>query len=215
MGRNVFFSFHYADVSSFRANVVRNSWVTHNKRNIPTFSDGSIWEEALSKGVKDLKNLIENVGLFNTSVTSVLIGSETNERRYVRYELVKSFEKGNGILAIHINRIKGKDGKIIKKGANPLDKLGFKINEETNKLHFYELQNGKWVTYKDLPSINNRKSNTVYIKPLTSLQKIFGSNKLDKFYKFSDIFQTYCWVNDQGKDNFSNWVESASKNIII
>src|ERR1019366_3474129 len=103
MARSVFFSFHYKDVSSFRANVVRQSWVTMKDRKV-TFIDKSLWEEAEKKGVQALKVLIEK-SLVGTSVTIVLVGSETSTRRYVKYEIVKSFVEGKGILAIHINRI--------------------------------------------------------------------------------------------------------------
>jgi hypothetical protein len=42
----VFFSFHYGDVVDFRANVVRNSWVTQKDREAAGFFDASICEEA-------------------------------------------------------------------------------------------------------------------------------------------------------------------------
>lgn len=32
LAKRVFFSFHYKDVSDFRANVVRNSWVTQDRK---------------------------------------------------------------------------------------------------------------------------------------------------------------------------------------
>lgn len=56
MGRRVFFSFHYQDVIDFKANVVRNSWLTKNKTNRIVFYDASIWEEAQLKGKKALEN---------------------------------------------------------------------------------------------------------------------------------------------------------------
>jgi hypothetical protein len=58
MARSIFFSFHYEDVSSFRANVVRNSWLTMRDRSA-NFIDKSMWEEAEKKGVPFLKALIE------------------------------------------------------------------------------------------------------------------------------------------------------------
>ena len=85
-----FFSFCYEDVKNFKVNVVRNSWLLNNSAD--SFIDGSIWEKEKSKGSTVIQNLIE-VGLKKTSVTAVLIRDETADRRWVKYEIVKSFEK--------------------------------------------------------------------------------------------------------------------------
>lgn len=54
MAKRVFFSFHYQDVIDFRANVVRNHWVTKDREEAGYF-DASIWEEAQKKGDLALK----------------------------------------------------------------------------------------------------------------------------------------------------------------
>lgn len=147
MARYVFFSFAYNDVKNFRVNVVRNSWLLNN--NEETFIDGSIWEKAITKGDAYLKRLIEN-GLNKTSVTAILIGQDTANRRWVNYEIMKSFERGNGILGIHINRIRGKDGKMCARGQNPLDRLAFEISDNGKKIRFYELHKNQWYEFEDL-----------------------------------------------------------------
>lgn len=88
MARRVFFSFHYQDVIDFRANVVRNHWLTKPDREAAGFFDASIWEDAKKTGSIVLKRLI-NKEVQNTSVTVVLIGSNTYARRWVRYEIIK------------------------------------------------------------------------------------------------------------------------------
>lgn len=201
MSRYTFFSFCYEDVKNFKVNVVRNSWLLNQSAD--TFIDGSIWEKEKSKGPTVLKKLIET-GLKKTSVTTVLIGDETADRRWVKYEIVKSFEKGNGILGIHINRIRGKEQAISARGLNPLDRLAFQITEDGKKIRFYELINRKWIVFADLPEINNKKSNTLYF------EDIWFSNEFGKSFRFSDKFNTYCWVNDNGHKNFSTWVEDAA-----
>lgn len=203
MARYVFFSFSYDDVKNFKVNVVRNSWLLSS--NTEKFIDSSIWEKEKSKGVNVIKNLIET-GLKKTSVTSVLIGSNTAERRWVKYEIIKSFEKGNGILAVHINRIKGKEQIISAKGQNPLERLAFKISEDGKKIRFYELINGRWLVYADLPEINNKKSNTLHFE-----DSFWQGNEFGKSYKFSDKFKTYCWNFDNGHRMFSNWVSGAAR----
>ena len=199
MSRFVFFSFAYDDVKNFKVNVVRNSWRLNN--NDETFIDGSMWETAKSKGEVHLKNLIQ-AGLVKTSVTAILIGEDTI-RRWVNYEIVKSFERGNGILGIHINRIRGTTG-LTSRGLNPLDRLGFQVSDDGRKIRFYELLNRKWRVYTDLPEINNKKSNTLYF------EDGWFSNDFGEFFKFSEKFKTYCWINDKGHDDFTSWVEAAA-----
>jgi hypothetical protein len=105
MPKRVFFSFHYQDVIDFRANVVRQHWLTKPDREAAGFFDASMWESAKKTGSVAVKRLI-NSGLYGTSVTCVLVGSETYVRPWVRYEILNSFRRGNSILAVHINTIK-------------------------------------------------------------------------------------------------------------
>ena len=202
MARFVFFSFSYEDVKNFKVNIIRNSWLLKNREE--TFVDGSIWEKSKTKGANFLKRLIEQ-GLNNTSVTVVLIGENTADRKWVNYEIIKSFERGNGILAIHINRLKGKTG-ITKKGLNPLDRLGFQISEDGEKINFFELKNRKWIEYKDLPQINNKKSNTLHFT-----HHWWRGNKFGNFYKFSDYFETKLWLKDNGNKYFTEWIEESAE----
>lgn len=203
MARNVFFSFAYEDVKNFKVNVVRNSWLTNNAAE--TFVDGSIWEKSKTKGDAFLKNLIED-GLRNTSVTVVLIGENTANRKWVNYEIIKSFDRGNGLLAIHINRIKGKTGLTIR-GLNPLDRLALRISHDGEKINFYELKHrGPWSAYEDLPQINNKKASTLHFK-----NSWWSGNEFGKFFKLSDLFETKCWNFDAGRENFSEWMNKAAK----
>jgi len=106
MARRVFFSFHYQDVIDFRANVVRNHKITKDDNS--GYFDASIWESAKKQGEVALKRLI-NGGLDNTSVTAVLVGSQTYARRWVHYEIMKSLERGNKLVGVHINGIPDKN----------------------------------------------------------------------------------------------------------
>ncbi len=201
MARFVFFSFAYEDVKNFKVNIIRNNWLLKNSED--SFVDGSIWEKSKEKKTSELKSLIE-YGLLKTSVTVVLIGQNTSGRRWVNYEIIKSFEKGNGILAVYINRVKGKTG-LTRRGKNPLDRLGFLISEDGKRINFFELKNGKWENFKDLPSINNKKSNTLYFG-----DSWLWGNEYGQFYRLSDKFSTYCWKLGIGNDNFSDWIEKAA-----
>jgi len=146
MAKRVFFSFHYQDVIDFRANVVRNHKTT--KHEGAGYFDASIWEDAKKTSDLALKRLI-NAELQNTSVTCVLVGTDTYNRRWVDYEIMRSIYKGNKIIAVHINGIKGKDGKTKSKGQNPLYYLGYSFDNTGTKLKLHTLINGTWKDYTD------------------------------------------------------------------
>ncbi len=117
MARRAFFSFHY-ELDVQRSSVVRHSRLTHNEQ--LSFMDASLWEEAKKKSTDALKKLISDA-LQNTSVTVILIGSHTNDRPWVKYELEKSIARGNGIVGVRVNKIKDFQGKVTQRGINPLD----------------------------------------------------------------------------------------------
>jgi len=157
MARRVFFSFHH-DLDAWRANQVRNHNVT--KDDNAGYLDAADWEKVEKKGQDAVKNWI-NDQLKETSVTAVLIGTETNTRPFVRYELEQSWNKGNGILGIYIHQLKDQNGYTSAKGKN----------------HF---------------------------------GPIFKSSSDDK-QLFYERFSTYDWKDDNGIDNFGQWIESAAK----
>ena len=117
MARRTFFSFHY-EKDVWRASVVRNSDVTKSDVDAE-WIDASLWEEAKEKGDDAIKRLIDDA-LEGTSVTAVLIGSETSSRAWVQYEIDQSIGRGNGLLGIYIHNIADKDGNTATKGSNPL-----------------------------------------------------------------------------------------------
>lgn len=123
VARRVFFSFHY-ERDIWRANVVRNSWVTRD-RLASGFFDASLWEEAKKKGDAAIKKMIDDA-LSNTSVTAVLIGAETANRAYVKYEVEKSVARGNGLIGVRIDQISDRNGKTDTAGPNPLP-AGYKL----------------------------------------------------------------------------------------
>ncbi len=120
MARRVFFSFHY-ERDIWRANEVRNSWIGRDRED-SGFFDASLWEDAKRKGDAAIKKLID-AGLQNTSVTAILIGAETAKRKYVEYEITESYARGNGLLAVHIHRLKNSQRLTDVKGENPLANL--------------------------------------------------------------------------------------------
>jgi hypothetical protein len=119
--RRVFFSFHYAN-DIYRVHQVRNIWLTQRGRSGPWFEDGSLWEKAATQDDDLLRRMID-LALNDTSVTIVLIGSETAHRKYVTYEIEQSLMRGHGLLGVYIHHLRDANGKTSKKGLNPLDRL--------------------------------------------------------------------------------------------
>jgi hypothetical protein len=124
MARRVFFSFHY-ERDIWRASQVRNSWVTKGNGELAGFWDGASWEEVKRSGEDAVKRWIRKQ-LELTSVTVVLIGTETASRRYVQYEIEQSSEKGNGMMGVYIHQMKDRDGRTDYKGSDPFPKMGLK-----------------------------------------------------------------------------------------
>ncbi|EMZ5186318.1 TIR domain-containing protein [Yersinia enterocolitica] len=193
MAKRVFFSFHYQDVSDFRANAVRNHWLTKSDRESAGYFDASVWEESKKKGDVALKRLI-NGALVNTSNTCILVGSNTYERPWVRYEILKSFVRGNHILAVHINGIKDKHQKTKILGPNPLAYVGVTYSADGKRGTLWEKVGGEWVQYEKIDGSANFS---------TSVDSAYRGNG----YNLSNFFSVYDWINDDGYNNFSSWLK--------
>ena len=159
MARKSFFSFHYKG-DNWRASIVRNSWVTQ-ERKAAGFFDSAEWEKVKKRKDSDIEDWIDGQ-LFGTSVTVVLIGENTAGRKWINYEIRSSFSKGNGLLGIYVHNLKDKEQRTSKKGRNPFNEL-------------FIIDKGKKIYY-------------------------------------SEIFETYDWVNDDGYTNMGYWIEKAAKN---
>ena len=132
--RQTFFSFHYEN-DVWRANIVRNSWVTKDDKEAAGFIDSADFEEVEKEGSAAVKRWIDKQ-LIGTSVSVVLIGSETSNRDYIKYELEQSWERGNGIIGIYIHQIKDRNSKESTKGSNSFGPI-FKSSKDEKK-YFYE-----------------------------------------------------------------------------
>lgn len=188
MAKRVFFSFHYQDVISFRANVVRNHNVTKDDNG--GFFDASIWESAKKQGDIALKRLI-NGGLENTSVTAVLIGSETYSRRWVQYEIMKSIERSNSVIGIHINSIPDKNRQVKILGPNPFDYLGIEVSADGMRGKPTIWNGTSWVYYQDLESFAISRQ---------------SQDKRGKNLQLKTWLPTFDWTANNGFENFKNWV---------
>ena len=113
MARRCFYSFYYKE-DNWRASQVRNIGVVEGNR---PASDND-WE-TITKG-KDpkIKQWIDEQ-MEGRTCTIVLIGANTAGRKWITHEINKSWDKGIGVLLIHIHKIKNVVGKQCSKGSNP------------------------------------------------------------------------------------------------
>jgi hypothetical protein len=190
--RKVFFSFHYKpDVH--RAWVVRNSWVTKEDRTESGFFDSSVFEAKERESEEALKIFLRD-GMNGTTVTCVLIGAETALRPWVRYELVRGFQRGNGLFGIRIHNIKNLQQMTASPGLNPLDHLAYRVVD--NRVYWKELNNGTWSDYAKVPSM--------------PLSEVAYDLKNQLYHTFATLFPIYDWASDNGYENLGTWVQRAA-----
>jgi hypothetical protein len=120
MARKVFFSFHFKR-DAWRAGQVRNSDLLADEDEYGVI-DAAEWEKIEKEGDAAVQRWI-NDQLKNTSVTVVLIGAETAERDWIDYEIRRSWERGNALLGVRIDKVKDQHGKTDTAGPNPLDNI--------------------------------------------------------------------------------------------
>jgi len=115
MARRCFYSFHYnADVA--RAAQVRQIGAIEGNR-AATDND---WETITRGGDPAIERWIAEQ-MYGKSCTIVLVGSETANRKWINYEIVKAWNDGLGVVGIRIHGLKGFDGYTSTMGANPFD----------------------------------------------------------------------------------------------
>lgn len=134
MARHAFFSFHYQN-DVWRSNVVRNC----NALDVgveTTFFDAVEREEVKSDSREEIKNWIDEQ-LRQTSVTALIIGEKTADRDFIRYEIKRSIERGNGVVGVRVHDIPDENGETSLKGPNPLDEFVIK-------------RDGEWVQVSDI-----------------------------------------------------------------
>jgi hypothetical protein len=132
MVRRVFFSYHY-ERDCWRANQVRNSWVTKPDRESAGFIDAANFEDIKKQGSEAIERWINNQ-MEGTTVTVILIGAHTSERDWVKYEIKRSVEKGKGLLGIYIHNMKDNQQNTDFQGHNPLDDWTVERNEQRVRL---------------------------------------------------------------------------------
>jgi hypothetical protein len=120
--RQVFYSFHYK-LDCWRASQVRNIGVVEGNKPAPD----NEWEKITSAGSDAIKKWI-NGQMRYRSCTVVLVGNKTADRKWINYEIVKSWNENMGLVGIYIHGLKNSDGYISEKGNNPFDYISYGAN---------------------------------------------------------------------------------------
>ncbi|HHA2788263.1 TPA: TIR domain-containing protein [Stenotrophomonas maltophilia] len=115
MARKVFFSFHY-QLDAWRAATVRQIGAIEGNAS----AKDNDWETIKGGGERAIKTWIDSQ-LDGRTCTVVLVGEETAQRKWVRYEIEESWRRGMGVLGVRIHRLLNSDKEPGKAGANPFD----------------------------------------------------------------------------------------------
>ena len=133
MKRQVFYSFHFKN-DAWRAGQVRNIGTIEGNKPVSE----NEWEEVKKKGKANIENWI-NEQLKYKNCTIVLIGSDTANREWVRYEIKRSWETGKALLGIFINKLKDENGNTDIKRKNPFELFSVNGVNLSNYITTYDL----------------------------------------------------------------------------
>ncbi len=191
----VFFSFCY-DEDRHRADVVCAAWQARRPPGAAACLDSRVAESANALGEDEIKRAICN-GVDQTTVTCVLTGAHTWEKRWVRYEIARSVERGNGLLAVRISGVPDpRTHQTTVSGWNPLAYIGIGKVKGGDYLLF-ENVNGQWSRYQDQPLPLSKPAyvpdmNVGYVQPLS-----VGLSEYD-------------YVAQYGSENLDRWIAQAA-----
>ena len=119
MARRVFYSFHYKP-DNWRAAMVRNIGSIEGNR---PASDND-WETVKKGGDTAIKRWIASQ-LKGRTCTVVLVGENTANRKWINYEIVKSWDDDMGVVGIRIHGLEDSNGIISNVGGNPFDYIRY------------------------------------------------------------------------------------------
>ena len=114
MARKCFYSFQYKS-DNWRVSKVRNIGAVEGNK--PATDND--WEEIVGGGDAKIKKWISDQ-MAGKTCTIILAGTNTANRKWINHEIIESWNKGKGVLVIHIHNITDSAGNQSSKGNNPL-----------------------------------------------------------------------------------------------
>lgn len=139
-----------------------------------------------------------NAAIYSTSVTAVLSGKFTYQRRWIRYTLSKSFSEGKAMLDIKSHLVDDGWDAQVPEGPNPFSYLSFRVEGPQIKLFQLDpIFDTFWLpnsVLRDFPRCNVS----------------YDLNGV-KSAKLSGLFEAYEWIADDAIRNFPMWVQYATE----
>jgi hypothetical protein len=205
--RKGYFAFDFDDL--FRVNNVRQAWkIDHpDSALMRTFYDRSIWESRNIKDEKTLKNLMRGAIQYCSAVC-VLVGTNTWQSRWVKYEIARAVIDRRGLLAAHINGLNHVKRRTPDKlGYNPLRVMGIYRSPE-HRYYLYEkrvaiadpstdLLAWEWHPYED------------YTDPVP-LPRYIPAIDPGHVMPLSEYTAEYDYVRGEGHRNIGAWIDGAA-----
>ena len=117
--RQIFYSFHF-DNDVMRVQQIRNIGALEDNNPVTV----NEWEDVKKKGKASIEKWIDDNMKYRSCIV-VLVGGETANRPWVKYEIKKAWNDHKGLVGIYIHNLKcPRNGKSVK-GINPFDQFTF------------------------------------------------------------------------------------------
>lgn len=203
--RKVYFAFSFSDV--MRVNCVRNSGKIGSRetKKARLFYDRSIWERRSITNDENLKALMRQ-GVQHSSAIAVLIGTDTWQSRWVRYEIARAVIDRRGLLAIHVNGIEHHERQAPDApGLNPLDVMAV-YKDHVGRYYLYEKvvaadANGalrwEWQPYED------------FTDPV-QLPRYVPDMNVNRLRPLSTVTSLHDFKAHDGVSNIGAWIDDAA-----
>lgn len=115
--KQVFYSFHF-DNDVFRVQQIRNMGVLDGNEPVSV----NEWEQVKKGGESAVKKWIDDNMKYKNCLV-VLVGEDTANRPWVKYEIKKAWSDGRGVVGIRIHNLKCLRNGIGKRGTNPFEQF--------------------------------------------------------------------------------------------
>ena len=205
--RKVYFAFTFSDI--LRVNNVRQIGKIgpRESRNARTFYDRSIWERRSIRNDEGLKNLMRN-GVKHSSAVCVLIGTDTWDSRWVKYEIARAVIDGRGLFSVHINSLNHNARRVPDPwGYNPLRSMGV-YKDLSGRFFIWEkhvviknVETGElgweWRAYED------------YTDPVP-LPRYITNIPFQHIMALSAVTREYDFIANEGAKNLGFWIDAAA-----
>jgi hypothetical protein len=132
MAKPVFYSFHFGN-DVMRVQQIRNIGAIEDNKPVSP----NDWEEVKKKGDAAVERWIDENMKYRRCVV-VLIGQETANRPWVKYEIKKAWNEKKGLVGIYIHNIKCPRNGTCSKGPNPFAEFTVGSNPMQNLVSCYD-----------------------------------------------------------------------------